>query len=81
MLTDPLDCPKPGCRSFEVQLYNQEVRELLKQNKHHTRYSDRWADINRQVVQAHDEGEARQLAARRYPPEEGFVISGVSNIH
>lgn len=77
MLIDPLDCPRTGCRAFEVQLYNQEVRALVKQNMQHRDFDERWADLNRRVVQAHDADEARQIAARRYPPEAGFVIESV----
>ncbi len=77
MQIDPLDCPRTGCRAFEVQLYNQVVRALVKENREHRDFDDRWADLNRQMVQAHDADEARRIASRRYPPEEGFVIEVV----
>lgn len=80
MLVDPLDCPRPGSSPFEVRLYNKEVRALIKQNRQHEHFDERWADLNAQVVQAQDAAEARRLAARRYPPDQGFVIFSVTAV-
>lgn len=75
-----LHCPSPGSRAFEVTIYNRKVRALLKENDQHRTYSDRWANPTRQVVDAIDADEAKALARRRYPPEEGFVIASVTAI-
>ncbi len=69
--------PKSGSRAFEVAIYNQEVRALVKTNQSHSHFNDRWADIKLQDVIARDEGEARSLIAERFPPEDGFVIKGL----
>ena len=59
---------------FEVAIYNREVRAAVKANESHSVYGDHWADVQLHDVAAHDEAEARQLIAERYPPDEGFVV-------
>lgn len=76
----PLHCPRPGSRAFEVTIYNRDVRALVKENEHHREFGDRWADQMHQVVEAADAEEAKAMAARRYPPEEGFVIASVAAV-
>ncbi len=76
----PLHCPRPGSRAYEVVIYNRQVRALLKENESHPDYDDRWADLMRQTVEAADAEEAEAMAARRYPPEAGFVIASVKAV-
>ena len=76
-MTHPLDCPRSGCSRFEVSLYNQQVRDRLKDNQELGVFDERWANIHRQVVWAEDAAAAKTLAAKRYPPEQGFVIAKV----
>lgn len=66
--------------AFEVKIYNREVRELAKQNKQHDALDGRWADLNSRVIRARDADEARRLAQSSWPPEQGFVISSVSEV-
>lgn len=80
MPASKLYCPRTGYKAFEVTLYNREVRDLVKENGQHSTLSDRWADDLKDVVEARDANEARAIAARRYPPERGFVISAVASI-
>ncbi|MEW5727186.1 MAG: hypothetical protein AB1918_05105 [Pseudomonadota bacterium] len=75
-----LYCPRPGYRTFEIRLHNREVRALVKANEQHRLYADLWADDQVTVVEARDAGEARAIASRRYPPDNGFVISSVAVI-
>lgn len=75
-----LYCPRPGYSHFEIRLYNRDVRALVKDNEQHQFYADLWADDQVTVVEARDASEARAIACRRYPPDNGFVISGVSVI-
>lgn len=77
MTVDPLYCPKSGCSTYGVSLYNAEVRSLLKENRSHSYFDDDWANEHCQRVTAHDADEARTLALRRYRPEDGFVITEV----
>ncbi|MBW7849830.1 MAG: hypothetical protein H3C38_04965 [Rhodospirillales bacterium] len=80
MPKNPLYCPRKGSKTFEVRLYNKDVRALLKANLEHELFDAKWADETCQIVEAQDAAEARILAARRYPPEKGFVISKVSMV-
>lgn len=80
MPASELYCPRPGYKNYEVRLFNRDVRALLKENRQHLLLSDRWADDRIAVVEARDAGEARIIASDRYPPEKGFVISGVASI-
>jgi len=73
-------CPRPGYKNYEVKLFNHEVRSLLKDNRQHRLLSETWADDHVAVFEARDAGEARDIACRHYPPEHGFVISGVAAI-
>lgn len=63
-----------GLRPFEVSVYNKEVRRAVKDNKSHDIYGDHWADTQVQDVMAADETEAQQIAAMRFPSEDGFVV-------
>ncbi|MBF0560874.1 MAG: hypothetical protein HQL37_02435 [Alphaproteobacteria bacterium] len=78
MTVDPLYCPKSGCKTFGVSLYNAEVRGLLKENRSHLFFADDWANEHCQRVTAHDPEEARSLALKRYRPEDGFVITEIT---
>ncbi len=73
-----LHLPTNGQQIFEFCIYNQEVRSLVKENQSHKFFDDHWADVQKHDVEATDEGAARELIARRYPPDDGFVIAAVS---
>ncbi|MBF0246938.1 MAG: hypothetical protein HQL36_02530 [Alphaproteobacteria bacterium] len=62
---------------FLVRLYNKVVRALVKENRSHEWFDDQWADIHTQDVAAGSEAEARRIIAKRFPPEDGFVIEEV----
>ena len=67
-------------KKFEVQLYNTEVRRMVKIGEHHKRYDDEWADPHFIEIEAKDEHEARMRSERRYPRIEGFTIVTVEEI-
>ncbi len=69
--------PTNGATAYEVSVYNSAVRALVKENLSHQLYDDTWADLRHHDVVASDEGEARQMIAVRFPPEEGFVVEMV----
>ncbi|MEQ8664259.1 MAG: hypothetical protein RIC16_00905 [Rhodospirillales bacterium] len=73
--------PTEGHHVFEVSIYNQEVRRLVKQNESHQFFDDHWADLQLHDVLARDEHEARALIARRFPPDDGFVVECVTETH
>ncbi|WP_419796945.1 MAG: hypothetical protein ACNI26_11260 [Terasakiella sp.] len=61
-------------KTFEVGIYNKEVRACVKENDTHLDYGDEWADVHYQNVVAQDKAEALTMMNDRYPPEQGFVI-------
>ncbi len=69
--------PKNGHQLFEVAIYNKEVRSLVKENQSHRYFDDQWADTQLRDIVAKDEGEARELIAKRFPPDDGFVVEDV----
>jgi len=60
---------------YLVNFYNKVVRALVKDNQSHTFFEDHWADVHTQDVDANSEDEARAKLAKRFPPEDGFVIA------
>lgn len=65
-------------RVFEVSIYNKEVRSLVKENQSHAFFDDQWADEQIRDVLAETADEARQVAKKRFPPDDGFVIASVT---
>lgn len=65
---------REGDEVFEVAIYNKDVRSLVKDNRSHSIFDDSWADAQMHDVVARSEGEAREMIADRFPPDDGFVI-------
>ena len=72
-----LQQPKNGDTIFEVAIYNQEVRSLVKENQSHRYFDDIWADVQLRDIIAKNEEEARELIAKRFPPDDGFIVEDV----
>jgi hypothetical protein len=70
MLASPLH----GRRSYQVGIYNKEVRASVKDNESHNHYNELWATTRYQEIFADSEAEARSIARKKFPPEKGFVI-------
>lgn len=64
-------------KTFEIGVYNKDVRDLVEVHEHHAELSDNWADIHWFDIKAHDEDEARSIIEQRYPPWRGYVITEV----
>ena len=62
---------------FEVTVYNEEVRQKIKEGEHHYRFTDDWADFHYIDIDAADESQARKRTEDRYPADQGFVIDSV----
>jgi hypothetical protein len=63
--------------SFEVALYNKEVRRLIEEGDRHRHLTDDWAETHYIVVSARDEDDARNKIGAKYPEHNGFVIEQV----
>lgn len=59
--------------AFEVKLY-------LRRDSRANAAAGRWAGLTSRVVHARDAAEARRMALRDYPPEQGFVVSSVAAV-
>ena len=64
----------PIMKTYEVTLYNQDVRAALKDGQSHAQYDDGWADQRFLQVEARDMAEARRKVLTRHPERQGFVI-------
>ena len=64
-------------KSFEVALYNQEVRRLVAEGSRHRNLTDDWADTHYIEIEAADSTAARRKIESRYPESQGFVIEQV----
>jgi hypothetical protein len=73
-----LHLPDNGYRVYEVALVNTKVRALISEKKRHRYFDGRWANVQVKDVVARDEREAHELICERFPPEDGFVVEGIS---
>jgi hypothetical protein len=64
--------------TFEVAVYNQTVREKVKEGEHHRELKDDWADIHYVEIEADNAAAARRKAEGKFPSDRGFVIEAVT---
>lgn len=64
-------------KTYEIAIYNKEVRKLVADGNRHRNLSDAWADTHYIEVKANSPEEARAKVASRYPAENGYVIEEV----
>ena len=62
---------------YVVEIYNKQVLRLLKENDFHPVIEDRWADIQKVVVEADSRLRAIDAVHKKYPKGDGFVVSKV----
>lgn len=67
-------------QTYEIAIYNQQVRELVLDGERHKRYDDSWADIHYIEFRAETEAGAITKCGNKYPQEDGFVIEAVSEV-
>ena len=65
---------------FEFEIHNSDVLDALKDGTSHKIFKDEWADTHFIEFSGSDINEARARAERRYPANQGFVISGVTEV-
>jgi hypothetical protein len=65
---------------YEIVIYNEAVRKLVKQGDRHRRYSDDWGDSHYIEFTADSEEQAVAKCRQKYPVEDGFVIEGISMV-
>jgi len=72
-MTEKLKC-------FEVSIYNEQVRELDKQNKSHPNYNREWAHLHFLTYEAETESDVIDMVCKKHPERKGFVIDKISEI-
>jgi hypothetical protein len=65
---------------YEVAVYNEDVRQMIKQGDKHEFLSDDWANINYLEIRADSEQQARSKASSKYPPNQGYVIESITPV-
>ena len=65
---------------FEFEIHNKDVREAMKNGDRHRFFKDEWADTHFIEFSGGNLEDARIKAERRYPPEQGFVVSGGAEV-
>ena len=65
-------------QTFEVVLYNEQVRAKVREGDSHRRFNDEWADSHYIEFKADSEDAALAKCRQKYPEAEGFVIEGVT---
>ena len=65
---------------FEVAIYNQDVRDRVRNGERHRDLADDWSEVHYIDVTADDETHARQIIERRYPRRRGFVVEAVVSV-
>jgi len=65
-------------KSFEIPVYNSEVREAVRNKENHPNLEDKWADTHLIMVRAHTPDEAVFVCRRQHPEKMGFVLGEVA---
>ena len=64
--------------TFEVVLYNEAVRECVREGLHHRQLSDDWGDSHYVEIKAEDEIRALAKVELHYPRDLGYVVEGIT---
>jgi hypothetical protein len=65
---------------YEVGVFNARVRKALAEGVRDVALRDEWADLHYFEILASDEQRARMKVERRYPAENGYVITEVKQL-
>jgi len=64
--------------TFEIVIYNEQVRQLVSQGDSHKTFTDDWSDTHYIEFKADDEAAAIVKCRNKYSEDDGFVIESVS---
>ena len=67
-------------KTFEVTIYNKDVRDLVQLGESHHQYDDGWADQRFIQIDAQDADQARKIIQGRHPAHKGFIIVDVMEL-
>lgn len=63
--------------TFEIAVYNQTVRQRMKEGLRHRDLKDDWADMHYIEIKAENLEQAWERARTRFPADQGYVIDSV----
>ena len=66
---------------FEVAIFNQRVRDLMKMGGRHRHLEDNWADIHYIEVDASTSKVAKRKILERHSNKKGFVIVSIESVN
>ncbi len=65
-------------KSFEIPVYNENVRNAVRNKQEYPDLESKWADTHLILVRAHTADEAINICRRKHPEKMGFVLGEVS---
>jgi hypothetical protein len=75
-----LQFPWKDLKPYAFEVYNRNVRALVKNNLSDWHLDDYWADAQVRDVIAQNEDQARALIDDRFPSDEGFVVGALREV-
>jgi len=67
-------------KSFEIPVYNTEVRNAVRNKQIHPELEAKWADTHLIIIRAHTADEALTACRRRHPEKMGFILGDISEV-
>ncbi len=64
--------------SFEIPVYNADVRTAVRNKQVHPDFEAKWADTHLILIRAHTPDEAVIICRRKHPEHLGFVLGDVA---
>ncbi|MDG1996071.1 MAG: hypothetical protein P8J14_06245 [Emcibacteraceae bacterium] len=64
-------------KSYEIPVYNSEVREAVRNKQEHPSFEASWGDTHLITVRAHTPEEAITNCQRQHPERLGFIHGDV----
>lgn len=65
-------------KSYEIPVFNSEVRSAVKNKQNHPSFQANWADTHLILIRAHTPDEALTICRRKHPEKLGFVLGDVT---
>ncbi|MBL4801837.1 MAG: hypothetical protein JKY45_08065 [Emcibacter sp.] len=66
--------------TYEISVYNQDVRTKIQEGLSHRNLESRWADVHLIEIRAETEEEAIASCRRKHPEKMGFIMGTAMQI-
>lgn len=67
--------------TFEISVYNKDVRAEIQAGRHHQTLESSWADVHLIEILAANEAEAVAACSRKHPARMGFILGPALQIN